>query len=93
MKSITGNRLKDGAVVYRTESGGWTTAIANAAIYGGEADSALAAAQVDVANAIVVGLELIDVVKGTSGAEPVSLREKIRAYGPTVRSSSSATAR
>lgn len=84
MKALTGNRLTDGAVIYRMADGGWTTDIAQAAAYGEDAQFALKAAETDVARAIVVGVELIDVVKGASGLEPVSLRERIRAYGPTI---------
>jgi sulfite reductase (NADPH) hemoprotein beta-component len=90
MKAVTGNRLRDGAVIYRRTDGGWTTDIAEAAAYGEDADLALKAAEADVGAAIVVGIELIDVVKGASGVEPVSLRERIRAYGPTILSSTNA---
>ena len=84
MKAVTGNRLRDGAVIYRVADGEWTTDIGQAAAYGADADVALKAAEADVAGAVVVGIELIDVVQGASGLEPVSLRERIRAYGPTV---------
>ena len=84
MKAVTGNRLRDGAVIYRVADGEWTTDIGQAAAYGADAEAALKAAEADVAGAVVVGIELIDVVQGASGLEPVSLRERIRAYGPTV---------
>ncbi len=90
MKAVTGNRLRDGAVIYRMADGDWTTDIASAAAYGEDANLALKAAEIDAANAIVVGVELIDVVKGATGLEPVSLREKIRAYGPTIQSKAGA---
>ena len=90
MKAVTGNRLRDGAVIYRMADGDWTTDIARAAAYGEDADAALKAAEDDAAKAIVVGVELIEVVKGVSGIEPVSLREKIRAYGPTILSKAGA---
>jgi hypothetical protein len=93
MKAVTGNRLRDGAVIYRMTDGGWTTDIARAAAYGDDAELALKAAESDVAGAIVVGIELIDVVKAASGVEPVSLRERIRAYGPTIPFPSGPTAR
>jgi hypothetical protein len=84
MQSLTANRLSDGAVVYRTTNGDWTRAIANAAVFDDDANAAEQHAIQDIARALVVGIELIDVTQGPNGPIPVSLREKIRAFGPTI---------
>jgi len=84
MKVLTANRLTDGAVVYRKPDQSWVRTIADAKILDGDAESALADAQADVAAAKVVGLDLIEIVQTDKGPQPVSLRERIRAFGPTV---------
>ena len=84
MKVLTANRLTDGAVVYRKPDQSWVRTIADAKILDSDAVSALADAQADVAAAKVVGLDLIDIVQTDKGPQPVSLRERIRAFGPTV---------
>jgi hypothetical protein len=84
MKVLTANRLHDGAVVYRKPDQSWVRTIADAKLLDTDAESALADAQADVAAAKIVGLELIDVFETETGPQPVSLREKIRAFGPTV---------
>jgi hypothetical protein len=84
MKVLTANRLTDGVVVYRNADQSWTRAIADALVIDADAESALACAQADVTATKIVGLELIDVVQTETGPQPVSLRERIRAFGPTV---------
>ena len=84
MKVLTANRLTDGAVVYRKPDQSWVRTIADAKILDSDAVSALADAQADVAAAKVVGLDLIDIVQTDKGPQPVRLRERIRAFGPTV---------
>lgn len=81
---ITANRLGDGAVVYRTEDGEWTTMLDGAAIVttSDEATALLAAAKADGVRAVdayvaPVKLERDRVVPG-------NLRELIRLRGPTV---------
>jgi len=70
---ITANRLHDGAVVYLTADGGWSEHIAAALVASAEA---LAAVQPAAQNTVV------DV---TTISADLSLREKIRLTGPTVR--------
>jgi sulfite reductase (NADPH) hemoprotein beta-component len=84
MKVLTANRLHDGAVVYRKPDQSWVRTIAEAKILDSDAELALVEAQADVTGAKIVGLELIDVVQTDKGLQPVSLRERIRAFGPTV---------
>ena len=84
MKILTANRLTDGAVVYRKPDQSWVRTIADAKVLDTDAESTLAEAQADVAAAKIVGLELIDIIETETGPQPVSLRERIRAFGPTV---------
>ncbi|MGE0660624.1 MAG: DUF2849 domain-containing protein [Reyranellaceae bacterium] len=85
LRAATGNRLRDGVVVFRTVTGGWSSRIEDADTAQGEEDAArlLAEAERDAAQAVVVGPYLIDVEPGEDGLHPISLRERIRAFGPT----------
>lgn len=85
LRAATANRLRDGVVVFRTATGGWSSRIADAEIVadGAEAARLLAEAERDSANAVVVGPYLIDVNEVDGETRPVSLRERIRAFGPT----------
>ncbi|GBQ15188.1 DUF2849 domain-containing protein [Swaminathania salitolerans] len=81
---LTANRLLDGNIVWRDESGIWRPSIAHAAVltpdhYESALDSALATAQKDA----VVGVYEV-VVRPGRPPQPVSVRERIRAFGPTV---------
>src|SRR6266850_90975 len=68
---VTANRLGDGAVVYRTRDGNWSTRLEDAAV----ADDISA-----------VGAYVAPVRIGADGQpEPGNLRESIRNAGPTVR--------
>jgi hypothetical protein len=84
MQCLTANRLHDGAVVFRRADGQWSRAVHDAFAFQGDGKAELDAASLDVAAALVVGVEAIDVTITDKGPEPVSLREKIRAFGPTV---------
>lgn len=80
------NRLNDGLVVFLTVEGGWSEAIADAAVVSDTAEKDRLSA---VAAAGVAGCQVIDPlpieVTVTDGAiMPVRLRERIRALGPTV---------
>jgi hypothetical protein len=86
-KAITAHRLSDGLVVFLTESGDWSVAIADARLLsdGPELDEAKAYAKAQTFEARVV-LEAyaidVDVVDGKP--LPKRFRERIRAQGPTV---------
>jgi len=86
-KIVTANRLRDGAVVYRAADGSWRTAIFEAELAASEQDAAelLARAERDVTAALVVAPYLIDVLRTDEGLVPGSLRERIRAAGPTIQ--------
>ncbi len=80
---ITANRLSDGAVVHRTNSGQWTEKLSAAAVFrsAGEAQSALKEAQSDVLAA--VGPYVAPIDASEAAAQPGNLRELIRTGGPT----------
>lgn len=86
LKAITANRLHDGRVVYLDRDGEWVTEIAHANAFPAEReDSMLAHARADEAGCLIVGpysIELTD----TPTPEPATLRERIRARGPTTES-------
>jgi len=82
---ITANRLGDGAVVYRTAAGTWSTALADAAV------AETAAAALALLNAAAadgeraVGAYVAPVRIDADGRrQPGNLRERIRSSGPTV---------
>ena len=82
---VTGNRLGDGAVIYRKGDGNWSTEIEDAAITtkADEAGAWLALALRDGKRAI--GTYIAPVTLATDGrARPGNLRERIRSLGPTV---------
>ena len=85
MKIITANRLSDGAVVYLAAEG-WLTEIARAAVLSAQdaIEAGLDAAARAVANREIVDTSAIDVTVEETGPVPVRLRERIRAFGPTV---------
>jgi predicted NAD/FAD-binding protein len=82
---VTANRLSDGAVVYRTADGQWTTRFDAAAVV----TTAPAAAELlQAANAdglVAVGAYVAPVKREPDGVlEPGNLRESIRRNGPTI---------
>jgi hypothetical protein len=87
MKILTANRLSDGIAVWYAD-GGWAETVDHADLaHDKAAEDRLEAlgAQAYAANEVVdVNLIDADVVNGV--VEPVRLREKIRAAGPTIRS-------
>lgn len=86
MKVLTANRLTDGIAVWYAD-GGWADTVDNADIAHDKADEdrleAIGAAA--YADNEVVDVNLIDVSVVDGVVEPVRLREKIRAAGPTIR--------
>lgn len=85
MQVLTANRLVDGDVAYLATSGDWVDYIEDARLFDGEESSdAENIGVADEAGLKIVGAYLIDVSHET-GIAPTSLREKIRAKGPTVR--------
>jgi hypothetical protein len=82
---VTANRLGDGAVIYRTVDGGWTTRLDGAAVV----DSALAAAEMlraaeaDDVRAVGPYVAPVD-LSDDRRVCPGNLRERIRVAGPTI---------
>jgi hypothetical protein len=82
---VTANRLADGAVVYRTVDGDWTTKIDLAAVV----DNALAAAEMlraaeaDDVRAVGPYVAPVD-LSADRRVVPGNLRERIRVGGPTI---------
>ena len=86
MKVLTANRLSDGIAVWYA-NGGWAETVGNADIAQDKAaeDRLEAIGAAAGANNEVVDVNLIDVEVVDGLVEPVRLREKIRAAGPTIR--------
>lgn len=82
---VTANRLNDGAVVYLAEPGRWSTRLEEARMLldAAQAEVMLSEAERDAATR-VVGPYLIEVETGEAGPRVASLRERIRATGPTI---------
>lgn len=85
---VTANRLIDGEVVFRAADGAWVPDVNGAGVLADKAaaEAAHAAALADMDAAIVVDVAVIDVTVEAGRIVPVRLRERIRAYGPTVKS-------
>ena len=80
----TGNRLRDGIPVYYNGSAHWSAAIADAMVApADQGDQLLAEAIGGPKPHPVIAPYLIDVVVTNGTAQPASLREQIRAFGPT----------
>ena len=86
-QAVTANRLVDGIVVFLDGNGHWSERPQDSAVATDKAaaDALMAAAEHTVEQRVVVGPYLMEVVDGPSGPEPLKLRERIRAGGPTVR--------
>jgi len=86
LKVVSANRLADGVVVYAGPGGVWFERLEGARILasGGEAEVALAAASEDVRRNLIVDPCLVDVVEEACVLRPLTLRESIRARGPTI---------
>jgi len=81
MKIITGNNLKTGAVIW-WDGQGWSLHIEDAADVGDRGDQILA---VEDAACRVNGGYVIDAEKTAKGPRPLHIKDRVRAYGPTVR--------
>jgi len=82
---VTANRLGDGAVIYRTDGGDWSTRLEQAVVVttAAAATTLLAAATADDIGA--VGPYVAPVRRDADGAlQPGNLREMIRHAGPTI---------
>lgn len=84
---LTANTLADGEVVYLTANETWSLRIEDAAIYRDKAaaEKAEAAAAASMAQEEVIDVYLFVVEDSEGICNPASVRERIRALGPTVR--------
>jgi hypothetical protein len=84
-KVISANRLGDGIVVYAGRDGSWSERLSHAQVFASkaEAEAGLLVAQND-AKHLVVEPFVVEVVGDASGLRAVTLREAIRARGPTI---------
>jgi hypothetical protein len=88
MQIVTANRLTDGLVVFRKSDGAWSTLVQEAGVVSEKPalEAALAAAGADAAARLIVEPYAIDVELSAGDLRPKTLRERIRAAGPTVPS-------
>jgi hypothetical protein len=82
---VTANRTSDGAVIYRTASKGWSTALSDAAIVrdADEARTLLAESIADDVGAIGAYIAPVEIKEG-GNVKPGNLREHIRHQGVTI---------
>ncbi len=85
MKVLTANRLSDGIAVWYAD-GGWAETVGHADTAHDKAaeDRLEAIGAAAAANNEVLDVNVIDVTIVDGLVEPVRLREKIRAAGPTI---------
>lgn len=85
-KIVTANRLRDGVIVYLQDDRGdatWTSSIAKATPFGeNDIEAALERAKKYESDCLVVGIYAAEV---TNHNNPLSVREDIRAHGPSVK--------
>ena len=86
-KVITANTLATGTVVFYGEGGTWVASIDDATAFenAAAADAGLFEAKQDEAKAVVVDAFIVDRVPDGHGMTNMSLRDTIRAYGPTIK--------
>jgi hypothetical protein len=87
LKVLTANRLHDGIAVWLGRGGIWVEHVEEAwAVSGPEGVKALEEIAADtLAGAQHNDVALIDVAETAGGLQPLKLRERIRAQGPTIR--------
>jgi len=84
-KLVTGNRLRDGKVVYFAGGSTWTPTIAEARLVeDGDGAALLAEAQAGPPPHPAIAPTLIEATRDGNRVVPMTLRERIRACGPTI---------
>ena len=82
---LIANRLTDGLVVFRASDGAWVESIEDGALVeDDDADELLARGREDEAANLVIDPNLIPVSAVSGKRTPDSVREAIRAAGPTI---------
>ena len=82
---ISANRLSDGIVVFRAQGGAWVEQLRDAEILPDAAavKAALGLVDLDIKANHVIEVAAFEVAVRDGHVEPVHLRDKIRARGPT----------
>jgi hypothetical protein len=85
-KVISANRLTDGIVVYADLDGLWSERLSQAKIFAAkaEAEAGMLIAQNDAKRNLVVEPVVVEVTEDAGGLRAVTLREIVRARGPTI---------
>lgn len=85
---VIASRIGDGRVVFMGGPGAWVESIGAGVLIEDETDAErlLAAAKEDEADSLVIDPYLIEVEIDAEGRWPVSYRERLRAFGPSIRS-------
>jgi hypothetical protein len=85
-KVISANRLADGIVVYAGRDGSWFERLSQAKVFASkaEAEAGILVAQNDAKRNLVVEPVVVEVAEDASELRAVTLREAIRARGPTI---------
>lgn len=92
---LSANRLRDGVIVYLGPYGDWVTRIEDAALFTTEAaseEAATARARHALAANEIVDPLMVEVTQDSDGRRTTTLRNAIRALGPTVNFKGSAPA-
>jgi nucleotide-binding universal stress UspA family protein len=87
-RAITGNRLRDGAVVFYNDDAGWVERLSDASLYEDKAtaEATLASAKAQAEKErLAVDVYAIEVRVEDGKRIPSTIRERIRSLGPTVR--------
>lgn len=87
-RAITGNRLRDGAVVFYNDEASWVERLTDASLYEDKAiaETTLAAAKAEAEKErLAVDIYVFEVLVEDGRRVPVTIRERIRSLGPTVR--------
>ncbi len=80
---ITGNRLGDGAVVYRTAARSWSTSLSEAIVTTTADEATRLLKDANASDIEAVGAYVAPVILEGRDIKPGNLRERIRLAGPT----------
>jgi hypothetical protein len=81
---VTANRTDDGSVAWLREGGGWSSSLADAALFVTEAEANAAALRGKAEQRLVCDPYATRMHFDGSAIVPVSMRERIRATGPSI---------
>jgi hypothetical protein len=82
---VTATNLRDGAIRWLGAGGVWQASLANAEPFDEAGIApALAFGAAEISAQRVIGVYKVEVHRGDDGLDPLSTRERIRAFGPTV---------